>query len=104
MPDGILNVVAVDRLVKLELLAAGFVSAGVVTGDAPLPEIWRPLGRQFNHLVEVGDRFLEMGELELLDAAELVNFRGAGFQGQPLVKVRDRPGVFAAKRVKAPAD
>src|SRR5207245_3175012 len=45
-----------------------------------------------------------MSELELLDAAELVNLRGAGFQGQRLVEVRDRPGVFPAERVKAAAD
>ena len=104
MPDGVFDVVAVDRLVKLELLAPFFVSAGVVTGDAPLPEIRRLLGLQFKHLVEVGDRFPEMGELELLDAAELVDFRGAGLQGKRLVKVRDRLGVFAAERVKATAD
>src|SRR5260221_12458819 len=90
MPICILNVIRIDRAVQLELLASLLVTAGVITGNTSLPVLGRALGDKFEELVKVGAGFRETGQLELFDAAQLVNLSPARLQCQRAVKVGDR--------------
>jgi hypothetical protein len=69
VPDGVLDVVRIDRAVGFELRAAVLIPAGVVQGDPPLPQLRRRCGQEFHQRVEAGGRFDHATGLEIRDGA-----------------------------------
>ena len=89
MPHGVFDVVAVDRLVQFELSLAVLVPAGVIERNAALPKLGRLSGGQIDELVEIGRRFLDATEFEILRAALVIGQRGRRIQCQGLVEILD---------------
>lgn len=89
MPDGVLDVVRIHGLVRLELLATIFKATGVVERDAALPVMRRLLRNRLDELVKVGDGFRKVAELEVEFAALLEDDRGLGIRLQAGVIVRN---------------
>ena len=84
MPGGVLDVVRVDRAVRLELLAAVLVAAGVVQHDPTLPQLGRGVGVQRGDPVEPGGRFVETAVLKIGNrAVENRPGVGRGLRGDP---------------------
>ena len=60
MPDRVLDVLRVDSLVHLKLLAPGLVFAGVVVNEAALPVVRFLAGHHLDELVEVSKRVVKL--------------------------------------------
>ena len=69
VPGRILDVVGIDRAVRLELRAAVVVAPGVVERDAALPELRRCVGSERDDAIETGDRLLDASREEVFDRA-----------------------------------
>jgi hypothetical protein len=68
VPGGVFDVVGVDGLVDFKLLATLLEFAGVIEGEATLPELGFGLGCGFDDLVEGGDRVGDARFKESVDA------------------------------------
>ncbi len=88
MPDGVLDVVRVDGLVKLELLFAVREPFGVIVDDAALPVFGLHRRNQLDGFVEIGDGVVEFAEPEAAPSPVLVEDRGAGVECDDGVEVR----------------
>src|SRR5690606_14381779 len=75
MPDAVLDVVRVDRLVALELLSAVLVAARPVERDPPSPVVRRELGTVGEVSIEGGDRLFGASALEEGVAVAVVRVR-----------------------------
>ena len=65
VPSRVLDVVGIDRAVRLELLAAVVVASNVIERDAALPEFRRCVWNQRGDAIETGDRLLYSSREEI---------------------------------------
>ncbi len=75
MPGGILDVLWVDGLVKLELSRSLFVLVGVIVSDAALPVLGRQVGLQLDLSIEVSDGLRNPRPAKVLFPAQLQDAR-----------------------------
>ena len=78
MPHGIFHVVAVHRLVTFELLVPFFKFVGVIIADTALPMVRILPGHVLQISIKVGNRFLNLGGLEIRLTAFLMQIGNNG--------------------------
>jgi hypothetical protein len=103
MPDRVLDIVRIDRSMRLELGSAVVPSLRVVERDTALPEIWHPVGIHLDETIEPFQRHLDPSRRELRDG-DVARGGRRHQKSRDRPKLDDRLNLMAKKRATSVPD